>query len=271
VIGLVVGKYRILEEIGRGAMGIVFKAQDEYLGRQVALKILAEKLADDPGMLQRFEREGGAASALCHPNICTVFDSGNWKGRPYLAMELLSGETLDTRLARGPLETPQLIAVAIGVSRALEAAHSIGVIHRDIKPANLFLTAAGLVKVLDFGLAKQKAPAAPVGDDAPTMAMATRMGMVVGTPAYMSPEQVCCEPVDGRSDLYSLGVTLYELATGELPGPWSRQGKEPAALPAGMGPVVQKLTERDAARRYQSAREAREAFERCAVEAPRAV
>ena len=135
MIGLLVGKYRIEAEIGRGAMGIVFKAQDTVLGGFVALKILAEKLADDPEMLYRFEREGGEASALRHPNICYVFDSGNWKGRPYFAMELLNGQALDERLAKGPIPAPQLIEIAIGAASALEAAHAIGVVHRDIKPA----------------------------------------------------------------------------------------------------------------------------------------
>jgi eukaryotic-like serine/threonine-protein kinase len=261
MIGLLVGKYRIEAEIGRGAMGIVFRAQETALGHFVALKILAEKLADDPEMLYRFEREGGAASALRHPNICNVVESGNWKGRPYFAMELLTGQTLDERLKNGPLAPPQLIDVAIGAASALEAAHAIGVVHRDIKPANLFLTTAGKVKVLDFGLAKRRPPSAPVAADAPTVMMhVTRQGMVLGTLAYMSPEQLCCEPLDGRADLYSLGVTLYELATGTLP---IRGAESMAALPAGLGPIIVKLMASDARKRYQNAREAREAFEGC--------
>jgi eukaryotic-like serine/threonine-protein kinase len=259
MIGLLVGKYRIEAEIGRGAMGLVFRAQDMVLGGFVALKILAEKLADDPEMLYRFEREGGAASALRHPNICSVFESGNWKGRPYFAMELLEGQALDERLKKGPVSAPQLIDIAIGAASALEAAHAIGVVHRDIKPANLFLTTAGEVKVLDFGLAKRRQAAAPVGPDAPTVMMfATRHGMVLGTLAYMSPEQLCCEPLDGRADLYSLGVTLYELATGTLP---IRSAENLAALPGKLGLVIVKLMASDARLRYQTAREAREAFE----------
>ena len=262
MIGLTISKYRIIEEIGRGAMGIVFKAQDTSLGRFVALKIVAEKLVNDPEMLCRFEREGGAASALNHPNICTVFESGSWQGRPYLAMELLTGQALDDRLASGPIPAGQLIEIAIGVTSALEATHAIGVVHRDIKPANLFLTTSGTVKVLDFGLAKVRPPATPLGDDAATVAMfATRKGTILGTLAYMSPEQVCCEPLDGRADLYSLGVVLFELATGQLPG---RGSATIEALPAGLGPIVAKLISRDAHMRYQTAREAREAFERCA-------
>lgn len=267
MIGVQAGKYRIVEEIGRGAMGIVFKAQDVYLGRVVALKILAEKLAEDPEMLGRFEREAGAASALRHPGICTVFDSGNWKGRPYLAMELLAGQTLDERLKLGPMPSEELRGVALGVLGALEATHAIGVVHRDIKPANLFLTSTGQVKVLDFGLAKRKpqAMAAAMGEDAPTVVMcATRQGAVVGTLAYMPPEQVMGEALDGRADLYALGVTLYELATGALP---IRGAENMAALPAAMRPIVAKLMAADARLRYQTAREAREALESSGVRA----
>ena len=258
MIGLAVGKYRILEEIGRGAMGIVFKAQDESTGRVVALKILAEKLVNDPDMLSRFEREAGAASSLQHPNICTVFDSGNWKGRPYLAMELLAGETLDQRLKRSPVSAEELRAIAVQVLSALEATHAVSIVHRDIKPANLFWTTAGQVKLLDFGLAKQKRQAVPAGEDTPTVVMsATRQGMVVGTWAYMPPEQVLGEALDGRADLYSLGVTLYELATGALP---IRGAENMEPVPRAMRPALTKLMAYDARLRFQSAREAREAI-----------
>jgi len=263
MIGQTVSKYRILEEIGRGAMGTVFKAQDTFLGRFVALKILAEELVNDPEILFRFEREGGSASALNHPNICSVFETGSWQGRPYIAMELLAGQTLDDRLAAGLIPTGQLIEIAIGVTSALEATHAIGVVHRDIKPANLFLTNTGKVKVLDFGLAKVRPLAVRLGDDAPTAALClTRQGTILGTLAYMSPEQVCCEPLDGRADLYSLGVVLYELATGALP---VRGSQSVATLPAVLGPIVTKLMAGDARIRYQTAREAREAFQRCAI------
>lgn len=254
MIGLLVSKYRILEEIGRGSMGIVFKAENPLDGRNVAIKILAEKLINDPEMLQRFEREGGAASALNHPNICRVFESGNWQGRPYLVMELLTGQSLDQLLKSGPVPAAQLIDIADGVCRALEAAHAIGVVHRDIKPGNIFLTGTGEVKVLDFGLAKVTRPSTPMGDDAPTAVM-TRRGIVLGTFAYMSPEQICCEPLDGRTDLFSLGVVLYELATGKLP----IRGAEVEALPAGLGPILAKLMAPDASLRYQTAAEARRA------------
>jgi len=258
MIGKMVMQYLILEEIGRGSMGIVFKAEDTVAGRLVALKIVAEKLVNDPQMLRRFEREGAAASALRHPNICTVYESGEWQGRPYLALELLSGQTLDHHLAAGPLSAATLLDIAIGVTSALEATHAIGVIHRDIKPANLFLTTSGQVKVLDFGLAKIRFPKKAVSQDAPTAAMfTTSRGLMVGTLPYMSLEQVRAEPLDGRSDLYSLGVVLYELATGELPV----HGGKQLPLPAGMGPIVTRMMAVDPAMRYQTAREAREAFQ----------
>ncbi len=260
MIGKMIAQYRILGELGRGSMGIVFKAEDTALGRFAALKIIAEKLVNDPHMLRRFEREGAAASALRHPNICTVYDSGEWQGRPYLAMELLSGQTLEQRRAAGPLPLATLRDVGIGAACALEATGAIGVIHRDIKPANLFLTTSGQVKVLDFGLAKVRLPDKPLRPDAPTASMyVTSRGMMVGTLAYMSPEQVRCEPLDGRSDLYSLGVVLYELATGKLPLRGSRSADE---LPPGFGPIVMKLMALSPGDRYQTAREAREALER---------
>lgn len=263
MIGKMVAHYHILEEIGRGSMGIVFKAQDIDHQRLVALKIIAEKLVKDPQMLGRFEREGAAASALRHPNICTVYEGGEWLGRPYLAMELLDGVTLDHRLKAGPLPGATLLQIAIGVSSALEATHAIGVVHRDIKPANLFLTTGGQVKVLDFGLAKVQLPPKPVSEDSATVAMhITSRGMLVGTLAYMSIEQVRGEPLDGRSDLYSLGISLYELATGQLPVHGGRQ----LPLPLGMGPIVAKLMAVERYLRYQTAREAREAFQQCALE-----
>ena len=268
MIGQTVSKYRILGEIGRGSMGIVFRAEDPGDGKVVALKILAEKLASDPEMLVRFEREGLAASALNHPNIRKVFEAGNWRGRPYLVMELLDGGPLDELLAAGPLPAAQVAHVALGVAGALEAAHAIGVVHRDIKPANLFLTADGVVKVLDFGLAKVKAPTAPLGDDAATIAMiATRQGTIVGTVPYMSPEQICCEPLDGRADLFSLGVVIFELATGQLP---VRSAVKTECVPGSLGPIVAKLMAPDARNRYQTARELREALEPRAGEPARA-
>ena len=262
MIGKTVAHYRIIEELGRGSMGIVFKAEDMRAGRLVALKIIAEKLVNDPNMLRRFEREGAAASGLRHPNICTVYESGEWLGRPYLALELLDGHTLDHHLAGGPLPGATLLKIGIGVTSALEATHAIGVIHRDIKPANLFLTTAGEVKVLDFGLAKIQTVTHTIRPDAPTAVMfTTSTGLMIGTLPYMSLEQIRCEPLDGRSDLYSLGVVLYELATGELPIHNGRQ----AELPLGMSPIITKMMAMDPALRYQTAREVREALEQCAA------
>jgi serine/threonine protein kinase len=264
MIGQTVSHYRIEEILGRGAMGIVFKVRDTRSGTFAALKIIAEKLARDPEMLHRFEREGGAASALHHPNICTVFESGNWKGRPYLAMELLEGECLDTRLSvSGPIPLAELLSIAIGVAGALDAVHNVGVVHRDIKPANLFLTTAGQVKVLDFGLAKVKPPSAPIGDDCPTVAIfQTGRNLTIGTLAYMSPEQICGDPLDGRADLYSLGVTLFELATGQLP---ARGAANFAQLPPELAPIIGKLIAGEPAQRYANAREARLALEQAAA------
>ncbi|MEO8371586.1 MAG: serine/threonine-protein kinase [Candidatus Solibacter sp.] len=259
MIGLTIYKYRILEELGRGAMGIVFKAEGPHPGEIVALKILADKLIKDPEMLLRFEREGMAASALNHPNICKVVEAGNWKGRPYLAMELLEGQPLDKLLAAGPLPAAQVVQIGIGVAAALEATHAIGVVHRDIKPANLFLTTDGIVKVLDFGLAKVKPPSIPMGDDAPTIAMAiTRKGMILGSIPYMSPEQIASEPLDGRSDLFSLGVAIYELTTGRLP---ARSSINTEIVPGGLGAIVVKLMAPDPRNRYQTARELREVLQ----------
>jgi serine/threonine protein kinase len=261
MIGKTVLHYRILQEIGRGAMAIVFKAEDQAAGRTVALKIMKEKLADEPEMLYRFEREAEAAARLHHPHICTVYESGNWLGRPYLAMELLTGQTLAERLAAGPLPPGTVMEIAIEVAGALEASHALGVVHRDIKPANLFLTTSGHVKVLDFGLAKVRQPR-PVSDSPTATVFITRPGTLLGTLAYMSPEQIRCEAVDGRADLYSLGVVLYELATGELPARGSEHGP---ALPWGLAPIVHRMMEIDPARRYASASEAREALQACAA------
>jgi serine/threonine protein kinase len=273
MIGKVIGQYRILAEIARGSMGIVFRAEDTQLQRLVALKIIAEKLVNDPQMLHRFQQEGEAASRLRHPNICRVYGSGEWQGRPYLAMELLEGQTLDQRLTAGTIPGPQLLEIAIGVASALEATHAIGVIHRDIKPENLFLTTGGIVKVLDFGLAKVRVPQRTISQEATTAAMhVTTRGTLIGTVAYMSPEQIRCEALDGRADLYSLGVALYELATGQLPIYGSHRN---AKLPGGLGPIVTKLTAPDPTNRFQTARElinvlrlavpGREAFERHAL------
>ena len=209
-----------MTELGSGAMGVVYKAVDLYLGRFAALKLIVEKYARNREAVLRFEREGRAASALVHPNICTVFDIGDWQGRPYLAMEFLEGATLEQRMKSGPMAPPELLTVAGAVAAALDAAHGAGIVHRDIKPANIFLTSRGQVKVLDFGLAKMRrqTPSQPIGDSTATVAtLMTLPGTLLGTLAYMAPEQFRGEDVDGRADLFSLGVLMYEALHGALP------------------------------------------------------
>jgi serine/threonine protein kinase len=242
-------------------MGTVYQAQDTLLGRIVALKILAEKYLEDREALLRFEREGNAASALLHPNICTVFDIGKWANRPYLAMEFLEGTSLAARIQAGPLRVEEALPIAIATLNALDAAHRAGVVHRDIKPANLFLTNRGQLKVVDFGLAKMKRPlptASPLGEDAPTRAtFVTSPGTILGTLAYMAPEQAFGSAVDGRADVYSLGVVLYEMCTGRLP----LRGSKSHALPDPLLAVVDKMIALDIHVRFETARAALEALE----------
>jgi serine/threonine protein kinase len=260
VIGEVVARYRILEEIGSGSMGIVYKAQDTFLGRFAALKLIAEKYLEDREALVRFEREGHAASALVHPNICTVFDTGRWRDRPYLVMELLQGSPLSERMHAGRMKLGEVLDIAIPVAGALEAAHRLGIVHRDIKPANLFLTSRGPVKILDFGLAKVRRGHQPpmLGEEMATMAtFVTMPGTILGTYAYMAPEQILGEAVDGRADLYSFGVVLYEMATGALPV----RGSPMAPLPDGLGAVIGRLIAPERNARYRDAAEACEALQ----------
>ena len=272
MIGQTISHYRITGRLGVGGMGVVYDAEDQRLARPVALKFLADELAANPDATRRLRREAKLLAQLNHPNICTVYEIDEFEGRSFIAMERLQGTSLKLHIARHKLETAAVLDIAIQIAEALHRAHESGIVHRDIKPGNIFVSATGQVKVLDFGMAKAFTP--EIGSDG--SGGSSIPGRPIGTANYMAPERILQMPLDGRSDLFSLGVVMYEMATGRLPFAGATPSetvsnileKPPAAAlidlapqhPEALGEIVTKLTAKLADERYESSAVALEEF-----------
>jgi len=274
MLGALISHYRVTGKLGTGGMGVVYEADDTRLPRKVALKFLPDELAQDPDAVRRFQREAETIALLNHPQICTIYDIGEHEGRAYIAMECVAGVNLKTYMARKTIETPELAAIALQITRALEAAHAKGIVHRDIKPGNIIVSDDSAVKVLDFGLARRfrSADTGELGLEGSTMP-----GRPIGTANYMAPERILQMPLDPRCDLFSLGVVMFEMATGRLPFAGASPSetvtnvldKAPPLLttlapnrPKALETLVQKLLMKQASDRLQSAREVGDQLEK---------